>query len=361
MQQRYERLFKILNGSTDAVVIANGSDNHVDHNFRYFVRPNSGIFEGSVAIITKRGIHVITSPLEAPALDGLDVQFDVIRTKNDMGNLLRKSLHGFSTIGMNFPAVTHESFRSIRKAFKGRIVDCSGQLADCRAVKDEGEISAIASSCRIASRVADMIPGFLKEGMTERKLSSLISKALYEQGSESPSFAPIVSFGRTSAIPHYSPGDLKLKRGNLVLADFGGTYKRYCSDITRTFVFGKASSRQKNLYETVLRAQSAAMSEISPGATGKDVDAAARNVIDSSEFKGTFIHSLGHGLGLQVHDGLPSLSPSSKGKLESGMVVTVEPGAYLQGFGGVRIEDDVVVTSSSPRILTDADRQLIEC
>lgn len=361
MDSRYSRLFKILNGKVEAVVIANGHDNLIDHNFRYFVGAHSGIFEGSAALVSKRGVSVFTSPLEAPALAGLDVNTTVVSNSSDMQSKLAKALSRFDTIGMNFPALTHTSFMTVKRAFRGRIYDCSTEIAKCRAVKDEREIASISKSCRIASRVVERIPEMLAEGVTERKLSALISKALYDEGSEAPSFPPIVSFGKTSAIPHYSPGDLRLRKGQFVLTDFGGTYRRYCSDITRTFVYGRADERQKRLYQTVLNAQKAGISAIRSGARESAVDAEARKVIDSGEFKGSFIHSLGHGLGLQVHDGLPTLSPSSSGTLGEGMVVTVEPGAYISGYGGVRIEDDVVVRKSGARVLTDAPRELIEC
>ena len=361
MKSRNARLFDIIGEKTGAVVIVNGHDTHVDHNFRYFVGANSGVFEGSALIVGKRKLSVITSPLESSALDGLDMDVTVAKGAGEFRSLLKEKLSGFDSIGLNFPALTYEGYRTVRKNFKGKVIDCSEAIAQCRAVKDEQELKRLSVSCRIASKVAAGIPDMLKEGMTERALSSEISVALYEEGSESPSFPPIVSFGRTSAIPHYSPGGVKLRKGNFVLADFGGTYQRYCSDITRTFLFGKASARQKDLYGTVLEAQKSALSVLKAGVTGKQADAAARKVIDASAFRGKFIHSLGHGLGLQVHDGLPILWPKGDDKLEQGMVVTVEPGAYVPGFGGVRIEDDVVITRNGVKVLTDAPKELIEC
>ncbi|MDH2905289.1 MAG: Xaa-Pro peptidase family protein [Methanomassiliicoccales archaeon] len=361
MKSRNARLFEFIGDRTDAVVIVNGHDTHVDQNFRYFVQADSGVFEGSALIIEKKKLSVITSPLEASALSGTDASVTVAKGADEFDSSLRRKLSGFGSIGMNFPALTHDGYRRVRKNFRGKIVDCSKAISQCRAVKDEHELRRLSVSCRIASKVAASIPEMLKDGMTERELSSSISVALYEEGSESPSFPPIVSFGRTSAIPHYSPGGVRLKKGSFVLADFGGTYQRYCSDITRTFVYGKANSRQRELYNTVLEAQKSALSVMKAGVTGKQADAAARKVIDDSRFKGTFIHSLGHGLGMQVHDGQPVLWPRGKEKLEEGMVVTVEPGAYIQGFGGVRIEDDVVITPNGVKILTDAPREFIEC
>ncbi len=361
MKDRKSRLFDIIGEKAEAVVIVNGHDTHIDHNFRYFVQANSGVFEGSALVVEKKKLHVITFPLEASALDGLGADVHVAKGIDDFNSMLQKLLSGYGRIGLNFPALTYDGYRFVRKNFKGKIVDCSESISRCRAVKDEQELKRLSASCRIASKVAARIPDMLKDRMTERELSSAISVALYEEGSESPSFPPIVSFGKTSAIPHYSPGSVKLKKGNFVLADFGGTHERYCSDITRTYIYGRANSRQRNLYSTVLEAQRQALSIMKAGIREEEADGAARKVIDASEFKGTFIHSLGHGLGLQVHDGLPVLRPKGKNRLESGMAVTVEPGAYVAGFGGVRIEDDVVITPKGVKMLTDAPRELTEC
>lgn len=360
METRNSRLFSLLDGKVDAVAIVNGGDSHTDHNFKYFTKAKSGIFEGSIALIGPRNTTVITSVLEAPALKGLEVKAKVPKNRKQFETAVAGSLAKCKTLGLNFPSVTYEGFRMLKKSFRGKIFDVSEQIAQCRAVKDSEEIRRIAQSCEIASRVADKIPGMLEEGMTESQLAARISMSLYEEGSEGPSFSPIVSFGKTSAIPHYFPGKAKLSKGDLVLADFGGKFDMYCSDITRTYVFGKATEKQRLLYDTVKAAQEAAFEEIRAGAKEVDVDKAARHVIDSSAFKGRFIHGLGHGLGLQVHDGGPVLSPRSTGELKEGMVVTVEPGAYLEGFGGVRIEDDVAVTKKGFRQLTNAKRELIE-
>lgn len=360
MESRNARLFSLLDGKADVVAIVNSGDSHTDHNFKYFTNAKSGIFEGSIAFVGSKKTTVVTSQLEAASLKGLDLNVKVFGTRKQFEKIVGSIASKYKTMGLNFPAVTYEGLRQLKKSFKGKTVDVSEEIAKCRAVKDRDEIRKIEESCRIASRVADRIPGMLSEGMTESQLSAKLSMALYEEGSEGPSFSPIVSFGKTTAIPHYFPGKLKLKKGDLVLTDFGGKYEMYCSDITRTYIFGKANDRQRRLYETVKASQEAAFSRIKAGASEKDVDAAARSVIDGTEFKGRFIHGLGHGLGLQVHDGGPVLSPRGSGTLEVGMVVTVEPGAYVEGYGGVRIEDDVVVTKSGCRQLTNAKRELTE-
>lgn len=358
MSERSRRLFSIAD-DLDAVLVVNGGDGVSDYNFRYFVNPTSGIFEGSAAIVERKRTTVITSVLESGALEGLPVRVKVIRKRDDFGKFLKNSLAGVKRLGLNYQNIPVQLYRVVRKNFSGRIVDCSETLQRCRAVKDSEEIKRIREASRIASRTADSIPSMLREGMTEKELASAITKSMYDNGGEGNSFSPIVSFGKTSAIPHYSPGNVKLKRGHIVLADFGCKYMSYCSDITRTYFFGRATERQKELYQTVHEAQAAALKTLKAGVACGEVDAAARKVIDE-KFSGRFIHSLGHGLGLQVHDGMPVLAGSVKEKLEENMVVTVEPGAYIPGFGGIRIEDDVVVTTSGARLLTDAKRDLVE-
>ncbi len=360
METRNSRLFSLLDGKADVVAIVNSGDSHTDHNFKYFTKAKSGIFEGSFAFVGPKSTSVVTSVLEAGSLKGLDVRVRVSSTRKQSEKIIGTMLSKYKTVGLNYPAVTYEGFRQLKRSFRGKIVDVSEEIARCRAVKDRDEIRRIGESCRIASRVADRIPDMMTEGMTESQLSAKLSMALYEEGSEGPSFSPIVSFGKTTAIPHYFPGRVKLKKGDFVLTDFGGKYDMYCSDITRTYMFGKASDRQRLLYETVKASQEAPFSMIKPGALEKDVDATARRVIDGTEFKGKFIHGLGHGLGLQVHDGGPVLSPRGEERLAEGMVVTVEPGAYVEGYGGVRIEDDVVLTRNGCKLLTDARKELIE-
>jgi Xaa-Pro dipeptidase len=182
---------------------------------------------------------------------------------------------------------------------------------------------------------------------------------MQRNGAAGPSFRTIVGSGPNSAEPHYTAGSRRLERGDLVVIDFGAQWEMYCSDITRTISIGKPSAGQRRMHETVARAQRAALAKMRTGARGKSVDAAARRLIDGTEYKGRFTHGLGHSIGLAVHDG-GSLNPSSETILRPNMVFTNEPGVYVPGTGGVRIEDDVLITSSGPRVLTTAPRDLLE-
>jgi len=193
--------------------------------------------------------------------------------------------------------------------------------------------------------------------MTETEAAAEINYRMQKYGASAPSFGTNASFGPNSAEPHHEPDERKLRKNDIALFDFGALYQKYGSDITRTYFYGKATKEQERMYNVVLEAQLAAIDAIRPGKTGKEIDAVARNIIEASEFKGRFIHSLGHSIGLSVHDGA-RMAPTVDLVLEEGMVLTVEPGVYQSGMGGVRIEDDIVVTAKGCRVMTTADKSL---
>jgi Xaa-Pro aminopeptidase len=189
------------------------------------------------------------------------------------------------------------------------------------------------------------------------ELSDIGMEAIRVAGADDISFPFIVASGPRSAYPHAGVSDRKIRRGDLVTIDMGATYRGYCSDITRTFIVGPPSEKQRKIYETVLEANEAALPEIRVGAKGIDVDLIARDIIAEAGYGEDFFHSLGHGVGIEVHEP-PSMSRSSKDVLSMGNVVSNEPGVYLKGFGGVRVEDTVLVTDSSPERLTEFDKGL---
>ncbi len=236
-------------------------------------------------------------------------------------------------------------------------VDISGVLRELRAVKEEQEVDAIVKSIEIAERALATSVNLLHREVTERKAASYIVQEILNGGAEWVAFEPIVGSGENSAFPHYRFGDRRIMRGDLVVVDIGAKYRGYCSDITRTFVVGKPSEKQRDMYLAVLEAHRAALSSVRPGVRASEVDRAARSVLEEYGYGQFFIHSVGHGLGIEIHE-FPRLSPDSDVELRSGMVVTIEPGIYINGFGGVRIEDDVLVTDSGARTLSRFERIL---
>ena len=226
-------------------------------------------------------------------------------------------------------------------------------------IKDETEIESIRRAVAISDAVYEEILPLIKPGLSEVELAAEIEYRMRRHGSERVAFDAIVVSGKRSALPHGEPGRKKIEAGDLVTMDYGARVNGYCSDFTRTVVVGKADEQQRRIYEITLRAQQAAEESAAAGQTGREVDAVARDIIAGSGHGDHFGHGLGHGLGLDIHEA-PKLSPKSTITLEPGMVATVEPGIYIPGFGGVRIEDVVVIREKGCEVLTQARKDLIE-
>ncbi|MEM0151178.1 MAG: aminopeptidase P family protein [Thermoplasmata archaeon] len=345
----------------DAILIYNQGEPMVDLNFFYFSRLlESGLFEGSYILIDNDKRVIITSELEETSAKKSDFQIEIFRKNQEKYELLSKYLGGKKKIGISFSSISIKEFNNLRDKFNElEFVDIENELSGLRQIKNDFEISLIKEAGKIASDVAEEIINYIKEGITENELAAKLTYLIMKNGAQDNAFTPIIAFGENSAEPHYFPGKRKLRKNDFVLLDFGAKYKKYNSDITRTYIFGKASEKQKRIYEIVREAQELGIESIMEGKTGKEVDTVVRNFIDSTEFKGLFIHSTGHGVGLAVHDH-PALSQTSELLLKEGMVVTVEPGIYVKGFGGVRIEDDVLVKKNGRELLTSAPKEMIE-
>ena len=359
MATKERKIFSALDDDVDAIVLMNGTDPNTDRSFFYATGIMNGLFEGCAAIIWPRRVEVLTTPLEELSAHQAGVKTEVFKSSKEEMNLLRKRLTGAKKIGINSQELTHANYKVIRRCCKGaKLVNVSKALENARMIKDSEEISRIETACRIASKTADDIPDLVDKGDSETEAAAEINYRMMKLGAAAPSFETIAAFGPATAEPHYSPGCKRLKKGQLALFDFGAAHRRYVSDITRTYVCSAPNRKQKCMHETVLDAQQAAMDAICDGVSGKAVDKAARDIIDRSDFKGLFIHGTGHGLGISVHDP-GGISQRKKLVLKEGMVMTVEPGVYVKGFGGVRIEDDVIVTKRGCRVLKSASREII--
>jgi len=256
--------------------------------------------------------------------------------------------------------VSHAAYKKMEEAFRpAKLLSAQGIAEELRAVKDDAEIAILQEAADLADRAFEHILAFLKPGTAERDIALELEVFMRSNGATSSSFDTIVASGERSALPHGVAGDKKIGRDEFVTLDFGAYYKGYCSDITRTVVVGKAGEKHKEIYSIVLEAQQHALDNLRPGMTGKEGDALTRDIIRRYGYDEYFGHGTGHGIGLEIHES-PRLSMTGDFVLAPGMVVTVEPGIYLPGFGGVRIEDDVVVTEGGIRILTKAPKRLIE-
>ncbi|MDQ7803284.1 Xaa-Pro peptidase family protein [Amycolatopsis sp. A133] len=235
-----------------------------------------------------------------------------------------------------------------------------GLVERLREVKDEAEVEALRQACAAADRALDdlLAAGGLRPGRTELEIARDLENRMLEHGSAEPSFASIIAAGAHSAIPHHRPTHAELKRGDFVKMDFGATVDGYHSDMTRTFVLGAPADWQREVYDLVHAAQATGLAAVVPGVPVSEVDSAARGVIVAEGRGPEFAHGLGHGVGLQIHEA-PSLAATGVGTLAAGMAVTVEPGVYLAGHGGVRIEDTLVVRAGEPELLTLSTKNLV--
>ncbi len=361
MKSRIERLFEYIakeKKNVDCVLISRAT--YPDINFFYFSNASGGLFDGSFLILYPDGTSkLFTSTMEREAAEKSKGDFEVFvfSSREERIKLLQDHIRG-QNLGLSFSSITDLEVEKLKDSYRGELIDISKEINFTRAIKDKKEIEKIKRASEITSKTFSEVPDMLKEGLTEKDLSFLIEFQLRKNGADALSYDTIAAFGANSSLPHYESSNSPLKRGDFVLLDFAGKYNRYCSDMTRTFFYRTATKEQKNIYETVLEAQLLGIDELKPGAIAKDVHNAVSNYIDSTKYKGRFIHSLGHGIGLETHDTI-GLNPISDYTIEENMVLTVEPGIYIPDFGGVRIEDTVVVRKGNPEILTPFTKDLL--
>ncbi len=361
MIPRVKNVFLNSKQTVDCIVLKNATIPFIDDNFFYVTNLDQGLFEGACSVLYSDGtLDILVSELEAESARKSPAHLHVYKTRDEFSQTLRNLIESFPTIGVNANGLSYLEFNKLTGLLPNtKFVDVSDGFLKTRLIKDEQEIQRIKKACVIADETMITIPDIVTDGMSEDELAAEINYSLQSLGADKPAFDTISSFGKNSAEPHYSHGDVKLQTGSFVLCDFGACYKRYNSDITRTFVFGNATEKHKEMYETVLQAQQVAFEMIKPGVKAGDVHKAVQSYIDSTKFKGRFIHSTGHGLGLAVHDGI-GLALDNTMELKENMVLTVEPGVYLPGFGGVRIEDDILVKKEGMELLTKSPRDFIE-
>lgn len=238
-------------------------------------------------------------------------------------------------------------------------ISASGLVENLREIKDKDEIGLIREAVSMAEKAFSVLKASLLPQQTEREIAANLEHEIRKYGGRGCSFPPIIAVGPRAALPHATPSEGRIEEAPFVLVDWGADYQGYKSDITRVLFTGKAPAKMKKIYQVVLKAQLAAIEKIKPGAKMSDVDRAARSVIAKAGFDKYFGHGLGHGVGLDIHES-PRLNALSDRPLEAGMVITIEPGIYLPGFGGVRIEDDVLVTRDGHEVLTGVPKEFEE-
>lgn len=286
--------------------------------------------------------------------------FEIVQHKETLPEEVAQQVKnlGITKLGFEQDHLTYSAFKTYEKAIDVELVPVSGAIEKLRLIKTDAEINILKEAADIADAAFKHILDFIRPGITELDVSNELEFFMRKAGATSSSFDIIVASGYRSALPHGVATEKVIEKGDFVTLDFGAYHKGYVSDITRTVSVGQPAEKLREIYDIVLEAQLRGMAGIKPGMTGKEADALTRNFIVEKGFGEYFGHSTGHGIGLEVHEG-PALSMKSNTILEPGMVVTVEPGIYIPGLGGVRIEDDTLITMDHNESFTHSTKELI--
>ncbi|WP_033844168.1 Xaa-Pro peptidase family protein [Geobacillus sp. FSL W8-0032] len=350
--EKLEKLRKLLQEhGIDGLLVTNG------YNRRYLTG-----FTGTagVALVSCDGAVLIT---DFRYVEQATKQADGFEVVEHSGPIVKEIVHqvkrlGINRLGFEQEDVTYAAHQTYQEAIGAELVPTSSLVEKLRLIKSEAEIKIVKEAAAIADAAFAHILSFIRPGVTEIEVANELEFFMRKQGASSSSFDTIVASGYRSALPHGVASEKTIERGELVTLDFGAYYKGYCSDLTRTVAVGDISAELRTIYEVVLEAQRRGMAGLKAGITGKEADALTRDYIREKGYGDYFGHSTGHGIGLEIHEG-PTLSFRSDAVLEPGMIVTVEPGIYIPGLGGVRIEDDTVITADGNEALTHSPKELI--
>ena len=352
MNMHLEKIKKNLPEGVDGVLITNNRNQ----------RWASGVlFHDGYLLITKKESYLLTDTryIEMAENEARDLTVMQMSGQRKQMFLELCEKNDVKTLAFEDVWTTVSAYEGLKKTFEGvELVPAGRLLEELREYKDEEEIENIIAAQRIAEQAFDHILGFISPDKTEIDVALELEFFMRAHGAEGLSFDTIAVSGKASALPHGVPRPVKLEKGFFTM-DYGCVYKGYCSDMTRTVVIGKADEDMKLLYNTVLNAQVSAEEAIVEGVTGGALDKIARDIIDGSKFKGCFGHSLGHGVGMYIHEA-PGVHANADKPLTTGHVITIEPGIYVKGTYGCRIEDMAAFRKDGVQILTDCPKHLIE-
>lgn len=315
----------------------------------------SGFYNGEgYLFIGKDGLKVVTDSRYTEYAQSVCTGFEICDISK---HKLSDFVAGGSSLGFEDKHVSYAQFMSISKQIDN-LIPTGDMTLKPREVKDSCEIECISAAVSIGDRAFEYICDIIKAGMTEKEIAAELDCFMKKNGGEGNSFSTVVAAGERGSLPHAIPTDRQLKHGDLVVMDYGCTVGGYAGDMTRTVAVGDVSEECQKVYHTVLQAQQKALDMIKSGELASDIDGCAREIINR-EYNGRFGHALGHSVGLDIHES-PNLSPKNKNALVCGNVVTVEPGIYIPGLCGVRIEDVVVITADGHKNLTHSPKELIK-
>ena len=317
--------------------------------------------ESGALIVSRRGTTLITDGRFTSQARGEMSGVRIVQQKGSLVAAVGEFLKGAGSVGFDASHVTVGQRAALQRAGGRRVrwVPSAGHVEELRSRKDPQELARMRLAAILAGKVLEAALKLLKPGVRELEIAAEIEYQMRHLGASGPAFETIVAFGERSAYPHARATAKRLRKNELVVLDLGAILAHYCSDITRTVVVGRASTKIRHWHKSVQEAQAAAIGAVKAGASCGEVDAAARTVLAKHRLDRYFVHSTGHGLGLEVHED-PRVAKGQKQTLEPGNVVTIEPGVYVPGVGGIRIEDDVAVHASNTEVLTRIPRDLIE-
>ncbi|WP_205623408.1 Xaa-Pro peptidase family protein [Desulfosporosinus sp. HMP52] len=296
--------------------------------------------------------YIEQAKAQAPAFEIIDAGHDHFAKLGEIGR-------GVHRVGFEGDYITYVDFGKLKNAFsEAELFSLPNLVSNLRSVKDDSEIGLIRQAVKIADNAFKEVLMTIEIGQTEEEIGLNLEYSMRRAGASGGSFDFIVASGLRSAMPHGTASPKRIQAGEFLTMDFGAIYQGYCSDITRTVFIGDPEDKHRDVYATVLRAQMAGIQAVAPGRSGKEVDSVARSIIEEAGYGDYFGHGLGHSVGLAIHEG-PNLNKREERLLQPGMVVTVEPGIYIPDWGGVRIEDIVLVTESGCEVLTQAPKELI--
>lgn len=329
------------------------------------IRPENGRylsgFSGGEATlyITAEKAFLLTDSRYIEQAKAQSPEFEIIKTGQDHFGSLAEIGKQAQRVGFEGDFVTYLNFGKLKDAFpQAELLSLPNLVSYLRSVKDQAEIETIRQAVRIADDAFSLVLKSIEIGQTEEEIGLDLEYSMRQAGASGGSFEFIVASGVRSALPHGTATSKTVHFGEFLTMDFGAIYQGYCSDITRTVFLGQPEEKHREVYEVVLAAQRAGIAAVAPGRTGKEVDAVARKIIKDAGYGEYFGHGLGHSVGLAIHEG-PNLNMREERVLEPGMVITVEPGIYIPDWGGVRIEDIVLVTKDGCEVLTQAPKEFI--
>lgn len=334
----------------DALVILS------DYNRRYISE-----FTGTsgALLISKNENKLITDFRYIEQATNQATNFEIINRSGSINDEIISIINSqnFQKVGFEGHLVSYDTYQNLNKA-TAQLVSIGNEIEHIREIKTPEEIEKIKVAAKIVDDTYNYLLETVKAGMTEREVKALLESKMLELGADGPSFDTIVASGYRGSLPHGVASDKVIEQGDMITLDFGAYYRGYCSDITRTFAIGEPDAKLKEIYDIVLKSQIKAINEIKPGMSVEEADALSRDYIDAHGYGAEFGHSLGHGIGLEIHEG-PLLSKNANGTIEVNNCVTIEPGIYVDGLGGVRIEDDILITENGCEVFTKCTKDLI--